>query len=191
MTLDHGQRFANLGSKLSSDLTERVEDVFLPGRRDLLLIQNASRTAVLDAQPQHKLAPNPADGAFQNGGAAGSLADLLRDFRSQLRIFLLAHQGQRLLYPRVRKQTEERRLLKLYRQPLTQRVVKDRIARLVLEVRENDSVLLGQFGSRRGMRKRPCGHSAQEKEYDSRGCTEDGHPVPAQKLSRLVEAVRR
>ena len=61
---------------------------------------------------------------------AGSLADLLRDFRSQPCVFRLSHQSQRLLHLPVRNQAEERRLLKLHGQSLAQRVVKYRIARL-------------------------------------------------------------
>ena len=56
--------------------------------------------------------------------------------------FGLSHQSQRLLDLPVRNQAEERRLLKLHGQSLAQRVVKYRIAGLVLEVREDDRVLL-------------------------------------------------
>jgi hypothetical protein len=42
---------------------------------------------------------------------------------------------------------EERRLLKLHGQSLAQPVVKDRNARLVVEVRKNNRIVLGQLGS--------------------------------------------
>ena len=97
MLFHRGQRFAHPGSEFTGDLTERVQDIFSPRRPDLLLIQNISGVAVLGAQAQHILASQACDRAFQNRGAAGSLADLLRDFRSQPRIFRLSHQRQRLL----------------------------------------------------------------------------------------------
>ena len=68
--------------------------------------------------------------------------------RGQPRIFRLSHQRQRLLDLLIRNQAEERGLLKLHGQSLAQRVVKHRIAGLVLEVREDDRVLLRE--SRRG-----------------------------------------
>ena len=52
---------------------------------------------------------------------------------------------QLLLDLPVRNQGEERRLLKLHGQSLAQRVVKDRIARPVVEIREDNRVLLGQL----------------------------------------------
>ena len=70
---------------------------------------------------------------------AGSLADLLGDLGSQPRIFRPSHQSQRLLDLPVRNQTEERRLLQFHGQPLTQRVVKNRIAGLVIEIGQDDA----------------------------------------------------
>jgi hypothetical protein len=72
-----------------------------------------------------------------------------------------SNQHQRLLDLRIRNQAEERGLLKLHGQPLAQRVVKHRIARLVIEVREDKGILVGQLGSRHKIaRKRPDRHSA-------------------------------
>ena len=120
----------------------------------------------LARRPSTYWLPRLCDRAFQNSRTCGSLADLLRDFRSQPRVFRLSHQRQRLLDLPVRNQGEERRLLKLHGQSLAQRVVKHRIAGLVVEIREDNGVLLGQLGSRRGiaMRKRPGRHSAQHEE---------------------------
>ena len=142
--LFHGRkRFAHPGSEFASDLAESVEDIFSPGRLDLLLVEKVSGAAVLGAQAQHILASQSRDRAFQNRGTPGSFADLLSDFRSQPRIFRLTHQSQRLLDLLVPNQTEERRLLKLYRQSLAQRVVKYRIAGLVVEIREDNRILVG------------------------------------------------
>ena len=89
MLFHRGQRFAHPGSEFARDLAERVEDVLSPRRLDLLLIQNVPGIAVLCSQAQDILASEAGDRAFQNRGASGSLADLLRDFRSQPRILRL------------------------------------------------------------------------------------------------------
>ena len=142
--------------------TEGVQDVFSPRRLDLLLIENASGVAVPGAQAQHILASKAGDRAFQNSGACRSLADLLSDLRSQPRLFRLSHQRQRLLDLPVRNQAEERRLLKLHGQSLAQRVVKYRIAGLVLKIREDDRVLLRE--SRRPVKiDVPCDRERQHR----------------------------
>ena len=144
MLFHRRQRFAHPGSEFTRDLTERIQDVFSPRRLDLLLIQNASGVAVPGAQAQHILAAKAGDRAFQNCGACGSLADLLSEFRSQPRLFRLSHQRQLLLDLPVRNQAEERRLLKLHGQSLAQRVVEHRVTGLVLEIREDNRVLVGE-----------------------------------------------
>src|SRR5205814_1688485 len=123
----------------------------------------------------------------------GSLTKFLRNFRSQPRIFRLTHQWQHLPDSRLRDQAEKRRLLELDSQPLAQRVVEHWIASLIVEICEDDSVLVRQLGSRRGIavRKRPGRHSAQHEEYDSSGCGEGGQPVPAEELPGSVQAARR
>ena len=144
MLLDCGQRFANAGSEFASDLAERIEHVLLLCRLCLLLIQNIFRIAVFCTQAQYILASELCNGAFENRGAGCSLADLLGDFRSQPCIFRLSHQSQGPLHLLVRNQVEEGRLLKFYGQSLSQRVVKYRIAGLILEICEDESVLLGE-----------------------------------------------
>jgi hypothetical protein len=99
----------------------------------------------LGAQAQHILTSQACDGAFQNRGAGGSLADLLRDFRSQPRIFRLPHQRQRLLDLLVRDQVEELRLLQLHGQSLAQRAVKNGVARRVAEIGKHNRVLVGEL----------------------------------------------
>lgn len=81
--------------------------------------------------------------------------------------------------------------MKLHGQSLAQRVIKYRIAGLIVEIREDNCIFVGQLGSRRGMRKRLGRHSAQPEEYDSRGCSEGGHSVPAEKLPGSVHSAGR
>ena len=77
-------------------------------------------------------------------GTGRSLADLLSHVRRQPRLFRLSHQRQLLLDLPVRNQAEERRLLKLHGQSLAQRVVKHRVTGLVIEIREDNRVLVGE-----------------------------------------------
>ena len=144
MLFHRAQRFADPGSEFARDLTERVQDIFSPRHLHLLLIDSVSSVAVPRAQAQDILASKAGDRAFQNHGACRSLADLLRHIRRQPRLFRLSHQRQLLLDLPVRNQAEERRLLKLHGQSLAQRVVKHRVAGLVLEIREDNRVLLGE-----------------------------------------------
>ena len=116
---------------------------------DLLLVQNVSGVAVLRAQAQHILASKACDRAFQNRARLPVRSQTCwASSTSQLRVFRLSHQSQRLLDLAVRNQAEERRLLKLHRQSLAQRVVKHRIAGLIVEIREDNGILVGQPGSR-------------------------------------------
>ena len=102
----------------------------------------------LRAKAQDVLASKAGDRAFQNHGTGRSLADLLGHVRRQPRLFRLSHQRQLLLDLPVRDQAEERRLLKLDRQSLAQRVVKHRVTGLVVEIREDNRVLVGERGGR-------------------------------------------
>ena len=144
MLFHRSQRFAYPGSEFTRDLTESVQDIFSPRHLHLLLIDNVSRVAVPRAQAQYILASKAGDRAFQNHGTCRSLADLLSHFRSQPRLFRLSHQSQLLLDLPVRNQAEERRLLKLHGQSLAQRVVEHRVACLVIEIREDNRVLVGE-----------------------------------------------
>ena len=94
--------------------------------------------------------PRLAIEAFQNRSASGSLAHLLSSFRGEPSVFWLSHKSQRLLDLSVRNQAEERRLLKLHGQSLAQRVVIHRVTGLVIEIREDNRVSVGQC---RGMAK--------------------------------------
>src|SRR5579864_6258399 len=143
MPFHRHQRFAHPGSESAPNFTERVQDIFSLCRHRLLLIQHVAGVAVLCAQAQYILASDTCDGAFQDSGTRSSLADLLSYFRSHPRVFRLSHQSQRLLDLLVSNQTEEWRLLKLHSQALAQRVVEYRIARLIVEIGEDESVLVG------------------------------------------------
>ena len=143
MLLDGSQRFAYPGSELAGNLAQSIQDILSPGRLRLLLVEDITGITGLRLQTQNILASKASNRAIKNRGAPGSLTDFPRDFRSQPGIFRLTHQSQRLLDLLISDQTEKRRLLKLYRQPLAQRVVKYRIARLVVEIREDEGIPVG------------------------------------------------
>src|ERR1039457_2112030 len=138
---DRGKRFADPGSEFTGNLAQGVQDVFLSCRLRLLLIEDVSGAAVHGAQPEYILAPEPGNRAFQDGGAGGALANLLRDLRSEPRVRRPAHQTQRLVDAPLGHQREEWRLFKLYSQPLAKRPVKQGIACRVGESGEEDGVL--------------------------------------------------
>ena len=151
MPFHRRQRFAHSGSEFAHDLTESVQDIFSPRHLHLLLINRGARVAVPRTQAQDILASKAGDRAFQDHGTCRSLANLLSHARRQPRLLRLSYQSQLLLDLPVRNQAEERRLLKLHGQALAQRVVKHRVAGLVIELREDNRVPVGEFGSRRGI----------------------------------------
>src|SRR3954454_13374804 len=194
MLFDSGKRFSDPGSELAGNLAQSVHDILSLGRLGLLLVEDITGIAGLRLQAQHVLASQACDGALQNRGAPGSLADFPRDFRSEPRSFRLTHQSQRLQDLLVPNQTEERRLLKLYQQPLAQRVVEHRIACLIIEIRQNDGVLAGQF--RRAVeisvRRGEYGNNTDGSRNGLPGASAVGHfsQFPLQLGSRLPAACR-
>ena len=170
--LDGGQRLAQPGPDLNRHSAQRIEDFFFPSRLRLLFSEDLSTAAVPGAQPQDVLASEACNRAFQNRGAPGSLADLASDLWSEPRLGRPVHQTQYLLDLLVRNETEERGLFQLHRQPLAKRLVKDRIARLVLEFSQDNRVLRGEF--RRPVQiKVASGAQCQ----DRRGAGNDAFPL--------------
>ena len=154
--LDSGERFSDSRSDASRDLTESAQNIFFPRRLRLLVGENVAGCAVRRAQAENVLAAKHRDRSFQHGGAGRPDANALRDGGSQSRIRRLVHQWQRSSNVLVGDETEERRLLKLYRKSLSQRVVEHRIAGRVGELREHDRVLVGQL----------CGAAAVDRTRD-------------------------
>ncbi len=143
--LDGGPRLAQPGPHLNRHSAQRVEDFFFPFRLRLLFSEDLSGAAVPGAQPQDVLASEACNRAFQNRVAPGSFADLARHLWSEPRLGRPVHETQYLLGLLVRNESEEWGLLQLHRQPLAKGLVKDRIARLVLEFSQDNRVLRGEF----------------------------------------------
>ena len=140
-----GQRFAHPGSEFARDLTESVQDVFSPRRLRLLLIQNVSRVAVPRAQAQYVLASQACDRAFQNRGARGSLADLAaRSPESAAHLSAVPSDASVCWTCRSEIRLRNGDCSQLYGQSLAQRVVKYRIAGLILEIGQDNGVLVGE-----------------------------------------------
>ena len=143
--LDGGQRLAQPGPDLNRNSAQRIQDLFFPSCLRLLLREDISGAAVSGAQPQDVLASEPRNRAFQNRGAAGALADLPGDLRSEPRLGRPVHQAQYLLDALVRDESEERGLFQLHGQPLAKRLIEHRIAGLILEFPQNNRVLRREF----------------------------------------------
>ena len=98
----------------------------------------------LARRPRTYWLPSVAIDPSRTGGAAGPDAHALRNVGSQSRIRRLVHQRQRAADAFVGDEAEERRLLKLHRQSLSQRIVEHWVAGRVGELGEDDRVLVGQ-----------------------------------------------
>ncbi len=85
MVLNGGERLAQAGPDLSRNSGERTQDFFLLSCSRLLLCEDISATAIPGAQPQDVLISHARDRAFQNRGAAGTLANLPRNVGSERR----------------------------------------------------------------------------------------------------------
>src|SRR5207248_240892 len=126
-----GERFANTCSELTGDPAQGTQNLFFSRSRQLLLVEDLAGAAVPGAQPQHVLASEWRDGAFEHRGARGSFTDFPSDLRSEPRVRLFSHQTQYALDFLVRHQAEERRLFQLHRQALAQRSIEHGVAGLV------------------------------------------------------------
>ena len=118
----------------------------------------------LRAQAEDVLTAERRDRSLEDGRARGPDADLLRDFRSQSRIRRHVHQRQRSSDALVGHEAEERRLLQLHGQSLSQCFVEYWVPRPIREVGQDDTVLVGksrgglEIEMRRGkQRQRPYG----------------------------------
>ena len=174
MLFHRSQRFAHPGSEFRAIWLREFRTSSLPCRLDLLLIQNVSRVAVPCAQAQHILASKTCDRAFQDSALAVRSqiccaisgvsrasfgcpirASVCWTFRSEIRARTAIVEAPPTVPGAACRQTPDRRSC--------------------CEVREDNGVLLGQLGSRRGIatRKRPGRHAAQQEEDESRGCAEE------------------
>src|SRR5262245_20160538 len=126
MFLDGGERFSNSRAETVGDLTQRAQDLFFACRLRLLVSEDVAGRAVLRTQAEDVLAAERRDRSFQNGGAPRPRADALRQVRSQARVRRLTHQRQGSSNALLGDEAEERRLLKLNRQSLSQRIVEHR-----------------------------------------------------------------
>ena len=131
---------------LPGNLTQGIQDVFLSRRLHLLLIEDVAGAAVLCAQPQHVLASEAGNRAFQDGSAGGSLADFPGELRTSAAHPPAGPSDRSVFWMR----SSETRLRKgdcseLYRQPLAKRPVKHRIARRVGEIGEDNRVLVREL----------------------------------------------
>src|SRR4029453_27234 len=104
-------------------MTEGAQDIFFPCRLRLLVAEDVAGRAILRAQSDDILTTERRDRSFEDGGAPGPGAHALRNIGSQSRIRRLVHQRQHSSDAVVGDEAEEGRLLELYRESLSQRLV--------------------------------------------------------------------
>ena len=155
VSLDGGERFANSRSEPSRHLAERAQDIFFPRRLCLLVGEDVAGRAVGRAQPEDVLTAKRRDRSLQDRGAARPDAHAPRNVGGQSCIRRLVHQWQRSSDAFVGDEAEERRLLKLHRESLSERIVEHRIAGRVGELGEHDRVLVGERRRTAASRSRP------------------------------------
>ena len=124
--LDGGDRFTQFLADLSGHLTQRAENIFLSCHLRLLVGDDVASGAVLRPQGQDVLTTHAGDRSIEHRGACRSDAHSLSNLGSQPRIRRLLHHRQRFSDAFLRDEAEERRLLKLHRESLAQRVVEHR-----------------------------------------------------------------
>ena len=157
VSLDGGERFAHPRSKPSRHLTERAQNIFFPRRLCLLVGEDVPGRAVGCVQPEDVLTAKRRNRSLQDRRAARPNAHDPRNVGGQSCIRRLVHQWQRSSDAFVGDEAEERRLLKLYRQSLPQRVVEHRVARRVGEIRQDDVSLWSASLPEARRRSRPRG----------------------------------
>src|SRR5688500_1466226 len=104
---------------MGRNLTERAQDIFLTPCLRLLVGEDVAGRATRRAQAKDVLPAERCDRSFEDGGAGGPDAYLLRYLASQWRIHPLVHQGQGSANAVVGNEAEERRLLQLDCEPLS------------------------------------------------------------------------
>ena len=139
--LDGDERFTQPFADLGGHLTQGAEDIFLARHLRLLVGEDVAGGAVLRPQGEDVLTAQAGDRAIEHRGACRSNAHALSDLGSQPRIRRLLHHRQRFSDAVIRNEAEERRLLKLCRESLAQRVVEHRIARRIGEFGRGRSCL--------------------------------------------------
>ena len=150
VSLDGGERFANPRSEPSRHLAERAQHIFFPRRLCLLVGEDVPGRAVGGVQPEDVLTAKRRNRSLQDRRAARPNAHDPRNVGGQSCIRRLVHQWQRSSDAFVGDEAQERRLLKLHRESLSERIVEHRIARRVGELGEHDRVLVGERRTPRG-----------------------------------------
>ena len=135
--------------------------------------------------PRTQLAAKRRNRSLQDRRTARPNAHDPRNVGGQSCICRLVHQSQRSANAIVGDQTEERRLLELHREALSQRFVEHRIAGRVGELGEHDAVLVGEL---RLSRIEAVAHSGQS---DCGGSSGNDCPTDACLRGQLIVARQR
>ena len=149
VSLDGGERFAHPRSEPSRHLAERAQNIFFPRRLCLLVGEDVPGRAVGGAQPEDVLTAKRRNRSLQDRRTARPNAHDPRNVGGQSCIRRLVHQWQRSPDAFVGDEAQERRLLKLHRESVSERIVEHRVARPIDKVRKDNRVLVRQRRGRR------------------------------------------
>ncbi len=127
-------------------MTERFQYLLLAVGGSFGASHGVAGTAIHGAQLQNILFAEVGDGAIESGDTSDALAQVSGDLQCDAFVGRLAHQAQRLLDAALGDKAQERRLFKLHRQTLTQRIVEHRIVGAIGKVGEDDGVFGVQGG---------------------------------------------
>ena len=150
--LHRAERFAELAAQADGCVAQSFEHCLLARSLLLRLRQHLAGAAVRGFQADDVLAAEAGNRAGQHGLAAGALTDFSGDLGRQAVAGRTAHQFQSLIHLALGKKIEKGRLSELHRQSLLERIVEDRIARLIVEIGKNNGVF---FGEAPGLMMRP------------------------------------
>ena len=142
--LHRPDRLAQLLPQIGSRLVQRLQHLLFTFGLHLGPSQRISGLRVDRVQINHVMAAQGGNRARQHGFYAIPHADFPRHIAGHPLIGRPAHQAQRCLDPRLRKNVQIRRLLQLHRQRLLQRSVEDSVAGGVDEVSQQDGIFFGQ-----------------------------------------------
>src|SRR3984885_1144390 len=123
--LDGAEGFAEFLAQVGGGAVERFEDLGFSFGADLLLRDDVAGGAIHGFDADDVFVVEAGDGAFDNGGALGALADFAGDFGSEMSVSRLAHQAERLLDALFGDDAQEGRLFELDGESLFESVVED------------------------------------------------------------------
>ena len=167
-TLERRKRFAQLRAQAHRGAVERLQHLALAVRAGLFGDERVAGIAVERREADHVVVAEREDRSGDGGPGARALADLERHFADDGRVLRALHDLERRVHLAIGQDLEERRLREVQQQRLPEGPVEDRVARLVLDVAQEDDVAFGDARRRRELEPRcdlrltPHAHGCRE-----------------------------